>query len=129
MELRQYFESARGHGVLATADREGSVSQAVFARPHVLEDGTIGFIMPERRTYRNLQQSPYAAYLFIEEPTAEGSRYQGRRLKLRKVGEELDTERVRSLRRRTYDDERDGRYLVTFEVAEVLPLIGEGEPG
>ena len=126
MSLRDYFEEHQGHGVLGTVDAEGRVNLAVFARPHVLEDGTVGFIMPDRRTHANLQASPNAAYLFHADPGEDGNRYAGKRLRLRKVGEEKDTERLKSLRRRTYDDDRDGRFLVLFAVEEELPLVGPG---
>ena len=64
-ELMEYFEKTAGHGVLATADAQGKVNQAVFPRPHVMEDGTAAFIMPHRLTHKNLQENPYAAYLFM----------------------------------------------------------------
>ena len=41
MELRDYFENKNGLGVLATADVEGKVNTAVYARPHIMEDGTL----------------------------------------------------------------------------------------
>ena len=34
MDLKAYFDQAKGHGVLATADASGRVNQAIFARPH-----------------------------------------------------------------------------------------------
>jgi len=126
MELKPYFENAKGTGVLATSDAEGRVGIAIFARPHVLDDGTVAFIMPARGTLANLQTNPHAAYLFTED-RAEGGDWAGARLYLTKVGEEQDTERLKSLRRRTYDDDRQGRYLVIFQVDRVLPLLGSGE--
>jgi hypothetical protein len=39
MPLKEYFEKAKGYGVLATADAAGEVNAAVFARPHVMDDG------------------------------------------------------------------------------------------
>ena len=37
MNLADYFENAKGVGVLATADAEGRVNVAVYARPHFLD--------------------------------------------------------------------------------------------
>jgi hypothetical protein len=126
MDLRDYFEQNKGLGVLATADGEGRVNAAVYARPHVMDDGTVAFIMPERLTHHNLQSNPHAAYLFRE--NAPG--YKGKRLHLTKVREEQDTELLHSLRRRVYDpelEEQEGlRFLVFFKVDKVLPLIGAG---
>lgn len=122
--LRDYFATTRGHGILATADAQGRVNQAVFARPQVLEDGTLAFIMPARRTHHNLQENPHASYLFLE----LGPGYQGKRLYLTKIGEEQDTERLYALRRRSSapTPASGPLYLVLFRVDQVLPLIGDG---
>ena len=58
MNLRDYFESVKGHGVLATADKDGRVDVAVYARPHFIDDETIAFIMRDRLTHHNLQSNP-----------------------------------------------------------------------
>jgi hypothetical protein len=123
MELKAYFEGTKGHGVLATADSEGKVDAAVFARPHVMDDGTVAFIMPDRLTHHNLESNPHAAYLFVE----DGGKWVGKRLFLTKVREEKDTELLYSLRRRSYGDDQEGRYLVFFRADKVLPLVGTGE--
>ena len=41
MKLKEFFENNRGNGVLSTADDQGRVNVAVYARPHVLEDGSL----------------------------------------------------------------------------------------
>ena len=126
-ELKEYFDNITGHGVLATADAQGLVNQAIFARPHMMEDGTAAFIMPHRLTHKNLQENPQAAYLFKEDSPG----WKGKRLYLTKVREEQDTELLYSLRRRTYPPEKEKqegpRFLVFFRVDTVLPLIGAGE--
>ena len=128
-ELKDYFDKTTGHGILATADVKGKVNQAVFARPHIMDDGTAAFIMPSRLTRQNLQENPHAAYLFME----SGSGYKGKRFYLTKVGEEQDTELLHSLRRRIYPAEKmrqEGpRFLVFFRVDQVLPLVGAGSQG
>ena len=124
MDLKAYFESTEGLGVLATADAEGKVDAAVYARPHFLEDGTIAMIMRDRLTHHNLQSNPHAAYLFHE----KSSGYNGKRLFLTKVREEQDTELLRSLRRRQYIDEKDEvQFLVFFRIDKELPLVGSGK--
>jgi hypothetical protein len=126
-ELKEYFDNVTGHGVLATADAQGLVNQAVFARPHMMEDGTAAFIMPHRLTHKNLQENPQAAYLFREDSPG----WKGKRLYLTKVREEQDTELLYSLRRRSYPPEKEKqegpRFLVFFQVDKILPLIGAGE--
>ncbi len=123
MDLKGYFEGTAGRGVLATADSQGKVDVALFARPHAMDDRTVAFIMPDRLTHNNLQSNPYAAYLFME----DGGGWKGVRLFLKKLREEKDSELLRSLRRRKYRDEQEGRYLVFFHVEKVLPLVGPGE--
>jgi hypothetical protein len=127
MDLKAYFDQAKGHGVLATADASGRVNQAIFARPHVMEDNSLAFIMPHRLTHDNLQSNPQAAYLFLE----AGPGYKGKRLYLTKIREEQDTDLLYSLRRKTYSDEREKkegpRFLVFFQVDQVLPVVGAGD--
>jgi len=123
MDLKDYFENTKGVGVLATADSEGKVDAAVYARPHFMEDGTLAMIMRDRLTHHNLQSNPYAAFLFKE----DGPGYKGKRLFLTKVHEEQDTELLQSLRRRQYLDEKDeARFLVFFQIDKELPLVGSG---
>ena len=125
MDLQVYFEKTKGTGVLATADSSGKVDVALYARPHVLEDGTIAFIMADRLTHHNLQSNPQAAYLFTE---TQGM-YQGKRLFLKKLSEEKNTERLKALRRSCLcneEKESDGkdRFLVIFKLEKELPLVG-----
>jgi len=125
MELKLYFETTEGLGVLSTADNEGRVDAAVYSRPHFLDDGRVAFIMRDRLTHHNLQTNPHAVYLFKERNTG----YQGKRLFLTKVAEEKETELLYTLRRRTYpedSDRRDSKYLVFFKINQTLPLVGSG---
>ena len=124
MSLAQYFEEKSGVGVLSTADGDGAVNSAIYARPHVMEDGTLGFIMAAKRSFSNLSSNPKAAYLFME----EGRGYQGKRFHLTKVSEEQETDRVANLRRRLYSAENEAAMkpvsLVCFRVDEESPLVG-----
>ncbi len=124
MDLLEYFENVRGTGVIATADGEGRVNVAIYARPHVMKDGTLGFIMADRLTRQNVERNPRAAYLFLE----EGTQRAGVRLSLTKVGESEDPELIASLRRRSYlpeDESGMGKLrLVYFAVEHQRPLVG-----
>ena len=125
MELKEYFENTKGTGILATADGDGKVDAAVYARPNIMEDGSLAFIMRDRLTHHNLQSNPHATYLFVE----HGPAYKGKRLYLTKVREEQDTELLESLRKRQYLDEKEeAKFLVLFHVTKELPLIGSGPP-
>ena len=124
MNLLEYFENTAGTGVLSTADSKGMVDSAIYARPHVIEDGTIAFIMTDRLTYKNLKTNKNAVYLFMEN-RPDGKRFEGKRLYLAKIREEQDTELITKLRRRSYGNDKDGRFLVFFTINKIRPLIGD----
>jgi hypothetical protein len=123
MKLVEYFDQKKGIGVLSTADSEGKVDAAIYARPHFMEDGTLAFIMRDRLSDHNLQSNPHATYLFKE----EGSGYRGKRLFMTRLREEQNTGQLQSLRRRksVYGNGED-RFLVFFKLDNELPLIGDG---
>ncbi len=124
MELKQYFEDTKGVGVLATADADGKVDAAIYAKPHFMEDGTLAMIMRDRLTHHNLQSNLHATFLFME----DGPGYKGKRLFMTKVREEKDTELLYSLRRRQYpNDKEEAKFLVFFKLDKELPLVGAGK--
>jgi len=126
MDLKAYFENVKGRGVLSTADGQGRVDAAVYAKPHIMDEETIAFIMADRLTHENLKSNGHAAYLFME----DGPGYKGTRLYLTKVKEEQDSELLYALRSKRYASEKEEgktRFLVFFKVGKVLPLIGPGE--
>ncbi len=126
MSLSEYFDNTKGTGVLATADSDGKVDAAIYARPHVMEDGSLAFIMRDRLTHANLQSNPHAAFLFIE----DGPGYKGKRLFLKKVREEENAELIEKLSRRSYKSGKgteESRFLAYFELEKEIPLVGPGK--
>ncbi len=127
MTLKDYFENTKGTGVLATSDSDGKVDVAVYARPHLMDDGSVAMVMRDRLSHANLNSNPHAAYLFKE----EGPGYKGKRFFLTKLREEKDTQLLDQVRRRCPDPADDAqkgpRYLVFFKIDKELPLIGAGE--
>ncbi len=124
MNLHEYFENTEGLGVLATADSEGHVDVALYARPHVIDDETVSFVMSERLSHANVTVNPNATYLFVE----SGPGYKGKRLYLTKTREETDPEKIESLRRENRKGHTYGetnKYLVTFKVEETRGLTGD----
>jgi len=123
MNLSEYFENAGGTGVLATADSDGNVDAAVYAKPHVIDENTVAFIMNEKLSYANVTSNPKAAYMFLE----KGPGHKGQRLYLAKVKEETDKELIESIRRNTKRHHKvdSVKHLVYFTVEKVRPLIGE----
>ncbi len=124
MNLKDYFDTTKGLGVLSTADTGGRVDAALYARPHFMEDGTMALIMRDRLSHHNLQSNPHATYLYKE----EGSGFRGKRLYMTKIKEEQNTELLESLRRRNsaYGNGED-RFLVFFKLDKELPLVGAGK--
>ena len=128
MNLSEYFERAKGIGVLATTDMSGQVNQAIYAKPLFLnkdDDATCSFIMAERLSHDNVWRNPSAAYLFIE----DGAGYVGKRLSLTVIEEETDLEKIKAIRRRNAPPirEEESKYLVHFHIEGVRLLIGNGE--
>jgi hypothetical protein len=126
MKLSDYFSKTQGIGVLATANAEGNVNMAIYARPHFLDENdeiTIVFIMGDRLSHDNVQVNPSAAYLFIE----HGEGYQGKRLSLTRIKEETDQDKIQAISRRGLPVDcvnTKTRYLVYFHINAVRPLIG-----
>ncbi len=124
MDLDKYFKDAKGTGVLATADAQGGVDAAIYARPHVMDRETVAFIMPDRLTHHHLQSNNHAVYLFVE----KGAGYEGVRLFLTKIREEAGGELLQTIRRKKYaaecGEEENCFFLVYFKVDRILPLVG-----
>jgi len=120
MKLKEYFDNTSGLGVIATADSEGKVDAAIYSKPHFMDEDNIAFITADRLTHHNLQSNPYACYLFKE----AGEGYKGKRLYLKKTGEEADREKINKLLgNEKYKDQK--LYMVYFHIEKVLPLVGE----
>ena len=125
MTLNEYFETTKGTGILATSNSDGEVDVAIYAHPHFLDEQTVAFIMTDRLSHENTRSNPNAAYLFIE----EGHGYKGKRLYLKKVGEETDAAKIEAVRRRPLSAESETmgetRYLVSFRIDKIRPLVGD----
>ena len=122
--LHDYFENVEGVGVLGTADAEGNVDLAVYARPHMADEETVAFVMGDRTSHANVAANPQAAYLFVE----QGPGYQGKRLYLTRTREETDPERIEAMRRETRKGHDYGdalKFLVYFRIEKVRPLVGD----
>ena len=129
MTLSEYFGRVQGIGVLATADASGQVNQAIYGRPHFLDDNdekTCSFIMSNRLSHDNVRHNPSASYLFIE----QGVAYIGKRLSLTVIREEFDPNKIKAIRRgNTFiTSEEEGQYLVHFHIEGVRSLVGNEYP-
>jgi hypothetical protein len=129
MTLNEYLLGTKGKGVLATADAEGRVDAAIYSKPHILEDGSLAFIMRDHLTHHNIGSNPYATFLFIE----DGPHYRGIRLFLKKEREDTDPDLITQMTRRHLtpleDIAKGPKFLVYFTLEKILPLVGTGETG
>ncbi len=127
MDLHKYFEEHTGTGVLATADDTGKVNTAIYARPHVLDDKTVAFVMRDRLSRQNLLKNGSANYLFLE----SGAAYKGMRLGLKLIDESTDPELIASMSRRKMAGKEysadEARFVVRFSVEKGLALVGGDE--
>ena len=125
MDLKTYFASVKGSGILSTADEKGAVNSAIYAIPYILENDLFGFIMKARKTHENILVNPKACFLFIETGKLEG-----KRVYLTRVKEEKNSEFLYSLLSHCRHEECEAKedyYLVYFKVDKVLALVGDNE--
>ena len=127
MNLSNYFTEHTGTGVLATADDKGKVNTAIYARPHILDDKTVAFVMRDRLSRQNLLRNGSANYLFLE----SGAGYKGIRLGLTMLDESTDPELLATLSKRKMaekeDNKDEARFVVRFSVDKGLALVGGDE--
>ncbi|MEK6198044.1 MAG: pyridoxamine 5'-phosphate oxidase family protein [Desulfobacterales bacterium] len=127
MTLKEYFNNTRGTGVLATADNEGRTDAAIYSRPHIMDDGSLAFIMRERLSLNNLQSNPYATFLFME----HDAHIKGMRLFMKKTGEDTNEELISRMTRRNLTPEEDKaagpKHIVYFNLEKILSLVGGNE--
>lgn len=124
MDLKEYFAKSKGTGILATADAEGKVDLAIYAKPMVVDENTVAMVMRERLSHQNIRENPKAAYMFIE----KGGGNKGLRLYLTMEREETNVSVVERIIKEhpeicPYPDEAN-KYLVHFKVERVRELVG-----
>jgi len=96
MKFEELFSSP-GLGVMSTAAADGSVNNAVYARPHVIDETTLVWGMTDRRTYQNITENRKAAFLF---KTATPG-FSGVRLTLELIKTEEDGELLATIKANT----------------------------
>ena len=55
MSLKEYFQVAKGTGVISTSDGDGKVNSAIYSRPYVIDEETVAFIIANRLTRGKVQ--------------------------------------------------------------------------
>lgn len=123
MQLLELFKEG-GRGVIATSNLQGEVNVAIYATPRVIDDETLAWGMTEGRTYRNIIENPWAAYLYMN----PGAGFSGARLSLKlkgieDFGEMLDAIRARTRQIVSPTAAEAVKYVAYFGVIEIRPLI------
>lgn len=125
MDLADYFENKDGVGILGTSDAGSGVDLALYAKPAVIDETTVAFVMKQRLSHQNLKKNLQAAYLFLE----KGSGYKGLRLYLTMRGEESNQTLIAAMRKKQpciYPEKDDSaKFLVFFNVDRIRPLVGD----
>ena len=131
MSLKEYFQVAKGTGVISTSDGDGKVNSAIYSRPYVIDEETVAFIIANRLTRRNLKVNPKCAFLFIE----KGDGFSGKRFALTMTREGKGEDEPDTALTAWYEKYRqaypeESLYLGYFHVVETLPLVSElGQAG
>lgn len=125
MNLNEYFSNREGLGIISTASNQGETNSAIYAKPHMLGDDRLAFIMRDRLIRANLLENPQASYMFVE----HSGGLSGLRLQLSMEEESTDSVLIQSLSRRTNikESEDKPRFLVSFKVKKAISLIGGNE--
>jgi hypothetical protein len=123
MDLAKIF-AEQGLGVMATANRNGEVNTAVYARPRVIDATTLVWGMTDKRTFHNVAENPRAAYLF----KLAGPGFSGVRIGLELLRTEEEGEMLAQIRQSTDAIVGPGAgsavtHAVWFRVVEIRPLI------
>ena len=125
MDLKKYFDSTEGTGILATSDSDGTVDIAIYSKPEIIDESTVAFVMKERLSHQNLRTNLSAAYMFIE----KGEGYNGYRIYLTKLREEVNASVVNECIKRQPEiadsDDDSNKYLVFFHIENIYPLVGD----
>ncbi len=118
MDLKEYFSSTKGFGVLSTSDDKGNFDTVFYPIPPiVLEDNTILLIMEDKFYHTNLSSNPKAVFMFFE----KDKKYKGKKLYLVKIKEEQEVQVGFSMRKGSTLD--SVRYRVFFKLEKEEPLF------
>lgn len=123
MNLAELFQKP-GLGIFATAGADGSVNNAIYARPRVIDEKTLVWGMTDGRSYRNVSMNRHAAFLFKE----DGPGFRGVRLGLERLKVEEEGEMLAAIKENTSEVVGPGAgravtHAVWFRVVEVRSLV------
>ena len=122
MKIREALKPG-GHGVIGTASKAGVVNMAVYAIPHVVDEGTVAWGMTDGRTWNNVRENPNASYTYF----APGEGFRGVRLTMSLARTEDSGEMLAKIRERTGmaspGNPEAVKHVAYFKVVETRPLV------
>ena len=130
-KLMEYFNKQPRLSVLSTSSKNGIVDVAVMGSPQMIDEKTITAAFASGRTFANLKENPNAAFIIME-PGSGVLDWKGIRvyLKMKEYvtsGPKLDAFKIETAQIVGEQAADMIKVLVTFEVAEVRPLIDFGQ--
>ncbi len=130
-KLIEYFNKQPRLGGLSTAGKDGKVNIAYFLSPRMIDEKTVVMAIGNNRTFANLLQNPYAAFMIFE-PGMTISDWKGVRIYLKMKEYQTSGEKVEMMRAQVAQlaGEEPAKMVhaaVTFEVQEIRPLVDFGQ--
>jgi len=130
-KLVEFFNKQPRLGGLSTASKNGKPNIAYFLSPHMIDEKTVVMSLGNNRTFANLLENPYAAFMIFE-PGMALSDWRGLRIYLKMKeyqtsGKKLDMMRAQVGQMAGEEAAKGVHAAVTFEVQEVRPLVDFGQ--
>ncbi len=130
-KLIEFFNKQPRLGGLSTASRDGKPNIAYFLSPHMIDEKTVVMALGNNRTFANLLENPYAAFMIFESGMAL-SDWKGLRIYLKMKeyqtsGEKFETMRAQVGQTAGEEPAKMVHAAVTFEVQEIRPLVDFGQ--
>jgi formylmethanofuran dehydrogenase subunit E len=122
MKLSDIFD-LQGRGVMATADASGKVNVAIYARPRIIDEGTVAWGMSEGRTWGNLKENGKAAYLFMSDKSFQGVRLVLELKEMREAGDLLEDIKEHMEAILNHRAAEAVKHVAIFRITEIRALI------
>jgi hypothetical protein len=130
-KLIEFFNKQARLGGLSTASKDGKPNIAYFLSPHMVDEKTVVMALGNNKTFANLLENPYAAFMIFE-PGIALSDWKGLRIYLKMKEYQTSGEKLKMMREQVGQmaGEEPAKMVhaaVTFEVQEVRPLVDFGQ--
>ena len=130
-KLIEFFNKQPRLGGLSTASKDGKPNIAYFLSPRMIDEKTVVMSLGNNRSFANLLENPYAAFMIFEAGRTL-SDWKGLRIYLKMKeyqtsGEKLETMRAQVGQMAGEEPAKMVHAAVTFEVQEIRPLVDFGQ--